>query len=231
MANIINIETSSKTCSVALTVDGVVEFELDDAEGMNHAAKLAPFVERCMQEVERKEIRLDAVAVSLGPGSYTGLRIGLSLAKGLAFSLGVPLIGISTLKILAVKVMFLNHVWEGDEIIVPMIDARRMEVFTAGFNFMLEEVVKEAPEILTEKSFNELKNCRKVIFAGDGSDKFKDVYAGTNAHWLGPLMPHARDMTALSEKYFRENRFIDLAYSTPNYLKEYQTTVPKNKVL
>lgn len=231
MANIINIETSSKTCSVALTLDGAVEFELDDVEGMNHAAKLAPFVERCMQEVMRKEIKLDAVAVSLGPGSYTGLRIGLSLAKGLAFSLDVPLIGISTLQILAVKVMFLNQVWEGDEIIVPMIDARRMEVFTAGFNFMLEEVVKEAPEILTEHSFDELKSQRKVIFVGDGSDKFKDVYTGTNAQWLGSLMPHARDMTALSEKYFRENRFVDLAYSTPNYLKEYQTTVPKNKVL
>ena len=116
MALIINIETSSMTCSVALTKDGVVEFQLEDTEGMNHAVKLAPFVERCMDEVNRKGEKLDAVAVSLGPGSYTGLRIGLSLAKGLAFSLGVPLIGISTLQIMAVKAMFRNLEWQGDEI-------------------------------------------------------------------------------------------------------------------
>lgn len=231
MATIINIETSSKTCSVALTKDGMVEFELEDTEGMNHAAKLAPFVERCMEELKRKEEKLDAVAVSLGPGSYTGLRIGLSLAKGLAFSLGIPLIGLSTLQILAVKAMFRNVVWEGDEIILGMIDARRMEVFAGGYDFALNEVVREAPEILTEDSFKELHDRRKVIFLGDGSDKFKNLYKGDNGEWLGALMPHARDMTALSEKYFREGKFIDIAYSTPNYLKEYQTTVPKNKAL
>lgn len=231
MATIINIETSSKTCSVALTKDGMVEFELEDTEGMNHASKLAPFVERCMEELKRKEEKLDAVAVSLGPGSYTGLRIGLSLAKGLAFSLGIPLIGLSTLQILAVKAMFRNVVWEGDEIIVGMIDARRMEVFAGGYDFSLKEVVKEGPEILTEDSFSDLYDRRKVIFIGDGSEKFKDLYKGKNGEWLGNLMPHARDMTALSEKFFREGKFIDIAYSTPSYLKEYQTTVPKNKVL
>lgn len=231
MASIINIETSSKTCSVALSIDGAVEFELEDTEGMNHATRLAPFVERCMEEVSRKEIHLDAVAVSLGPGSYTGLRIGLSLAKGLAFSLGIPLIGISTLQILAVKAMFHSVVWEGDEIIVPMIDARRMEVFTAAFDFSLNEVIKEGPEILDEQSYTSLDSRRKVIFLGDGSEKYREVCRLKNAVWLGNIMPHARDMMALSEKYFREGRFLDLAYSTPNYLKEYQTTVPKNKVL
>lgn len=231
MATIINIETSSKTCSVALTREGVVEMELEDTGGMNHAEKLGPFVDRLMEEVRRKEWTLDAVAVSLGPGSYTGLRIGLSLAKGLAFSLDVPLIGISTLQILAVKAMFRNMTWEGDEIIVGMVDARRMEVFAGAFDFALNEIVKESPEILTPDSFSSLHGYRKVIFLGDGSEKFREIYSGTNAEWLGPLMPHARDMIALSEKYYREKRFIDVAYSTPNYLKEYQTTVPKNKVL
>ena len=103
---ILNIETSGKICSVALTRDGALEMQLDDREGMQHANRLAPFVERCMAELHRKEEKLDAVAVSMGPGSYTGLRIGLSLAKGLAFSLGVPLIGVDTLKIIAVKAMF-----------------------------------------------------------------------------------------------------------------------------
>ena len=231
MANILNIETSSKICSVALTKDGCVEFQLEDSEGMNHAVKLAPFVEKCMGELHRKGEKLDAVAVSLGPGSYTGLRIGLSLAKGLAFSLDVPLIGISTLQILAVKAMFRSMDWEGDEIIVPMVDARRMEVFTGAFNFSLEDVIKEGPVILDEDSFKSLYNERKVIFLGDGSTKVQNLYGGDNAEWLGEIMPHARDMMALSEKYLREKRFIDVAYATPNYLKEYQTTIPKNKVI
>lgn len=230
MATIINIETSSKTCSVALTKDGVVEFLLEDTEGMNHAIKLAPFVERCMEEIRRKEYTLDAVAVSLGPGSYTGLRIGLSLAKGLCFSLDVPLIGVSTLQILAVKAMFRSMDWQGDEILVPMVDARRMEVFSGAFDFSLREVVPEGPFILDENSFSQLHDKRKVVFFGDGAMKFKDVYSGSNGEWIENLYPHAKDMLALSEKYFRENRFIDIAYSTPNYLKEYQTTVPKNKV-
>ncbi len=231
MAIIINIETSAKTCSVALTKDGAVEFLLEDTEGMNHATKLAPFVERCMEELKRKEWQLDAVAVSMGPGSYTGLRIGLSLAKGLAFSLDVPLIGISTLQILAVKAMFRSMDWQGDEIIVPMVDARRMEVFTGAYNFALDEIVKEQPMILDGDSFKELHKYRKVLFLGDGSEKFKGVYTGENGVWLGNITTHAKDMLALAEKFNREKRYIDIAYSTPNYLKEYQTTVPKNKVL
>lgn len=230
MAVIINIETSSKICSVAVTKDGMVEFQLEDTEGMKHAERLAPFAERCLQEIKRKEEKADAVAVSLGPGSYTGLRIGLSFAKGLAFSLGVPLIGLSTLQILAVKAMFRSMDWEGDEILVPLIDARRMEVFTGAYDFALKPIVAEGPEILGPESFSELETKRKVVFFGDGASKFKGIYSGQNAIWLDGLEPHARDMTALSEKHFREQRFIDLAYSTPNYLKDYQTTIPKNKV-
>ena len=131
MAVILNIETSGAVCSVAVTKDGAVEFQLENTEGMKHAEMLAPFGERCMEEIHRKGDRLDAVAVSIGPGSYTGLRIGLSLAKGLAFSRNVPLIGVPTLKILAVKAMFRNINWQGDEILLPMLDARRM-VFPQG---------------------------------------------------------------------------------------------------
>lgn len=209
----------------------MTELELEDADGMNHAVKLAGFVGKCMEELKRKGEGPDAVAVSLGPGSYTGLRIGLSLAKGLAYSCDVPLIGLSTLQILAVKAMFRNMLWEGDEIILGMIDARRMEVFAGAYDFALKEIVKEGPEILSADSFSSLYGYRKVIIVGDGSEKFRGLYGGGNAEWLGALMPHARDMTALSEKHFREGRFIDIAYSVPNYLKEYQTTVPKNKVL
>lgn len=231
MAIILNIETSSSVCSVALTKDGVLEYELEDNEGMNHAVKLAPFVEKCMGELKRKGEKLDAVSVSMGPGSYTGLRIGLSLAKGLCFALNIPLIGLSTLQILAVKAMFRNMLWEGDEIIVPMVDARRMEVYAAAYDFGLKEKIKEDAFVLDADSFSSLYNDRKVIFIGDGSGKFIETYSGDNAEWLGNLKPHARDMMALSEKKFREGKFEDVAYSIPNYIKDYQATKAHNKVL
>lgn len=231
MALILNIETSGKYCSVALVKDGMLEWEAVDGKEMNHAVILGQYVEKALDEVARKEEKLDAVAVSMGPGSYTGLRIGLSMAKGLCFSLDVPLIGIRTLEVLAVKAMFRNEVWEGDEIIVPMVDARRMEVYTAAFDFSLNEVKPERAEILTGESCSELAGRRSVLFIGDGSEKFKEVYRGANGRWLGASEPRARDMNALAEKKFRDRDFLDLAYSTPDYIKEYQATISKNKVL
>lgn len=230
MATILNIETSGKTCSVALTREGVLEFDLDNSDGMKHAELLAPFVERAMEEVKRKEWKLDAVAVSIGPGSYTGLRIGLSLAKGLAFSLGVPLIGVSTLKILAVKAMFRNFNFTGEEILAPMIDARRMEVFTGAYDFALNALDGPAPMILDENSYASLLAEREVWFMGDGAEKAKEVIKSPNAHWMDGFNPMAKDMLALSEKAFREGDFLDIAYSVPEYLKEYQTTTPKCKI-
>lgn len=230
MATILNIETSGKTCSVALTREGVLEFDLENSDGMKHAELLAPFVERAMEEVKRKEWKLDAVAVSIGPGSYTGLRIGLSLAKGLAFSLGVPLIGVSTLKILAVKAMFRNFNFTGEEILAPMIDARRMEVFTGAYDFALNALDGPAPMILDENSYASLLAEREVWFMGDGAEKAKEVIKSPNAHWMDGLNPMAKDMLALSEKAFREGDFLDIAYSVPEYLKEYQTTTPKCKI-
>lgn len=229
---ILNIETSGKICSVALTRDGALEMQLDDREGMQHANRLAPFVERCMEELKRKEEKLDAVAVSLGPGSYTGLRIGLSLAKGLAFSLGIPLIGVDTLKIIAVKAMFRSMDWTGEEVLVPMVDARRMEVFTAPFDFALNPLAEPGPMILDENSFSELLSAgRHLYFIGDGAEKAKKVIDHPNAHWIEGLLPQAKDMLALSEKALREEDFLDIAYSTPNYLKAYQTTTPKNHLV
>lgn len=228
--NILNIETSGKICSVALTGEGVLELQLDDREGMQHANKVAPFAERCMEELRRKELKLDAVSVSIGPGSYTGLRIGLSFAKGLAFGLGIPLIGVNTLKILAVKAMFRNFDWTGEEILVPMIDARRMEVFTAAYDFHLKDVIKPQAMVLDDNSFRSLLDSgRQLYFMGDGAEKAKEVIKHENTHWIDGLLPQAKDMLALSEKAFREKDFLDIAYSTPLYLKEYRTTKPKNK--
>lgn len=231
MACILNIETSGKYCSVALTKDGVVEYQLEDKEAMAHARRLAPFVDRCMEELARKEERLEAVAVSIGPGSYTGLRIGLSLAKGLCFALGIPLITISTLEILAVKAMFRSMEWEGDEIIIPMIDARRMEVYTAAYDFALRPIISPRPLILDAESYAELPAERKVIFIGNGAGKARDVVKRENATWYPDVHPMAHDMTALAEKHFREGRFADTAYAVPEYLKEYEAVVGTNKVL
>lgn len=231
MATILNIETSGSICSVAISKDGQIEYQLEDTEGMKHAERLAPFVDKCMAELARREWTLDAVAVSMGPGSYTGLRIGLSMAKGICFGLNIPLIGINTLKLLAVKAMFFNMDWEGDELLVPMIDARRMEVYTAAYDFALREVMAPRPLILNEETLPPEVAGRKVIFIGDGSVKAEDVTDCEQGVWLGGKVAHARDMLALSEKAFREGDFIDVSYSEPFYLKDYQAKKSVNKVL
>lgn len=227
MALILNIETSAETCSVSLSDEGQILYQLEDSTGRNHAVSLAPFVEKCMGEIARHERRLDAVAVSNGPGSYTGLRIGLSLAKGVCFGLEIPLITLNTLEILAVRAMFSCFEWQGDEIIIPMIDARRMEVFTCAYDFALKPLITAGPLILDENSYSELAATgRKLIFIGNGVEKAREVLKIDNAAWIKD-MPMAYDMIALSEKYFREGKFADVAYATPSYLKEWQPTAPK----
>lgn len=222
MSTILAIETSGTYCSIALIHEGLAEFSRVDDTEMNHARAIGPYVDECVKEARRREWKIDAVAVSMGPGSYTGLRIGLSMAKGLCFSLNVPLIGISTLKLIAVKAMFRNIDWQGNEILVPMIDARRMEVYTAAYDFRLDELMKPQPLILEEHSYVKLPTDRDVYFMGDGSAKSKDVLKGERYHWLEGVNPKASDMTALAEKAFRENDFLDVAYSVPEYLKEYE---------
>lgn len=231
MAVILNIETSSNVCSIAITKEGTVDFHIESEPDMKHAETLAPYIEKALDELARKEEKLDAVAVSIGPGSYTGLRIGLSMAKGLCMAMDIPLIGISTLKILAVRAMFANMEWQGDEYLVPMIDARRSEVYTAVYDFALNEVMPPRPLILDADSYSEYAEGHKLIGVGDGSAKAREIITRPEFVWLGKGAPLALDMTALSELAFRKGDFLDLAYSTPEYLKEYQATLPKNKVL
>ncbi len=230
MATILLIETSTEVCSAALSHEGELLVQYIDDKGMNHATALAPYVDRCMEELHKKDLTLDAVAVSLGPGSYTGLRIGLSLAKGISFGLNIPLIGISTLEIMAVKAMFRNMNFTGEEILVPMLDARRMEVYTAAYNFSLDPIIVPTALILESDSFRNIPEDKEVWFFGNGSDKARNVITHPNARFMEDIRPTASAMIALAEKYFREKRFIDTAYSTPIYLKEYQATVPKNKI-
>lgn len=228
MATILNIESSQSASSVALSVDGNVEWSAVEREAMHQATDLAPFVAQAMEEVTRKELKIDAVAVSTGPGSYTGLRIGMSLAKGLAFGLDVPLIGVETLKLIAVKAMFRNLNFSGDEILVPMVDARRMEVYTAAYDFRLDALIPPQAMIITEDSFRELPQDRQIWFMGDGAAKTRDVIKLPNAHWMDDVLPMAADMVALAEKSFREKDFLDLAYSVPFYIKDYEAVHGEN---
>lgn len=227
MAVILNIETSTTVCSTALTAEGMVLCHYEDFGGQNHAALLSGYIKKCMDHLREHEMKLDAVAVSMGPGSYTGLRIGLSEAKGLAFALDVPLIGISTLQLLTVSVMF-NHDVDYDTLFAPMIDARRMEVYTAVYDMALSPLLAPQPLILDTESYRHFLDTRKMVFFGNGSEKARDVITSPNASFIPDIYPLAVDMLALAERAYAARDFIDLAYSVPEYLKDFQATKPKS---
>lgn len=230
MATILNIETSTEVCSVALTGDGQVLDHHENYEAQTHATLLSQYVSDALKYLRSRELRLDAVAVSTGPGSYTGLRIGMSEAKGLAFGLDVPLIGVGTLQLLAVSAMFRDF-YDEDVLFAPMIDARRMEVYAAVYSPSLDEVMAPSAMIIDERSFSQWLSSHKLVFMGNGSTKSRGVISHPNALFVDGVKPVAVDMMALSEKAFREGNFIDVAYATPFYLKDFQATKPKNKVL
>ncbi len=213
---------------MALTAEGQILKHYEDFQGQNHALLLSGYIKQCLDFLKEKEVKLDAVSVSLGPGSYTGLRIGLSEAKGLAYALDIPLIGLSTLKIMTTGVIFSGEDIPEDAIFVPMIDARRMEVYTAAYDLALQELIPPQPLILDGESYSELlATGRPVFFFGDGSDKAKDILTAPNAFFIPDRHPLAIDMLALAEIAHMRRDFLDLAYSTPTYLKNFQATKPK----
>ena len=235
MATILNIETSTEVCSVALTSEGQVLDHRENYDGQTHATLLSQYVKEMLEYANTREMTIDAIAVSIGPGSYTGLRIGLSEAKGLAFGLNVPLIGVNTLQLMTVSTMFNHFIEENGEkgtLYVPMIDARRMEVYTAVYNPALEAVLEPQAMILDEHSFEKLLGQGyELVLMGNGSDKARQVLACDGVRFIEGIKPVAVDMMALAEKAFREQDFIDVAYSTPLYLKEFQATKPRNPIL
>ncbi|MDE6484013.1 MAG: tRNA (adenosine(37)-N6)-threonylcarbamoyltransferase complex dimerization subunit type 1 TsaB [Duncaniella sp.] len=228
MPVILNIETSTTVCSAALTAEGMVLAHRENFDGRNHAALLSDYIKHCIDFARDKEMDLEAVAVSMGPGSYTGLRIGLSEAKGLAYALGIPLIGINTLELLATEAMWEYADLQGDELFAPMIDARRMEVYTAVYDMALQPVMTQRPLILDASSYRDELAGHRVIFCGDGSTKARDVITSPNAVFLPDIVPLASGMIALAERAYLHRDFIDIAYSTPNYIKEFQATRPRN---
>ncbi|MCI9117424.1 MAG: tRNA (adenosine(37)-N6)-threonylcarbamoyltransferase complex dimerization subunit type 1 TsaB [Muribaculaceae bacterium] len=232
MAVIINIETSTDVCSAALTAEGQILTHYEDFGGRNHAALISGYIKGCLDFAAGHEIRPDAVAVSLGPGSYTGLRIGLSEAKGLAYALDIPLIGVGTLELMATRVMFSTLDIDPESIFVPMIDARRMEVYTAAYDFGLCRLMEPQPYILDEGSYAGLLDTgRPVLFFGNGSEKARRLLdSAPNAVFVPDVVPLAVDMVALAELRHSRREFLDLAYSVPEYLKDFQATKPRRLI-
>lgn len=227
MSTILNIDTSTTVCSVALSTEGMIIHHCEDFNGMNHATLLSGFIKECLEVAREHDYKIDAVAVSLGPGSYTGLRIGLSEAKGLAYALDVPLIGIDTLKLMAVHIMF-NVDLDPDAVIAPMIDARRMEVYTAVYDMALNPLLSPTPLILEPGVLAEFHSPEcPLYYGGDGSEKARTILNGTDTLWVPDVYPLAVDMLPLSEQAFMKRDFLDIAYSVPTYLKEYQATKPR----
>ena len=227
MANIILIETSTKACSVSLCKDFNIEFHEEELDGPNHASSLGLFVERVMEHARQNDMMPDAVAVSAGPGSYTGLRIGVSEAKGLAFGLNVPLIAVDTLKTMCCHIMFAHDI-EDDALYCPMIDARRMEVYTALYDRALGTVKPVSAEIISEDFLKEELDQHPIYFFGDGSEKCEEIIKHKNAHFIHNVRAMASDMMALAIQAYNRNDFVDVAYFTPFYLKEFVAKMPNN---
>ena len=229
MSCILHIETSTTVCSVAVSEDGQNIFVKEDFQGPSHATLLGGFVDEALSLIDSHAIPLDAVAVSRGPGSYTGLRIGVSMAKGICYGRDVPLIGIPTLEVLAVPVL-LYHELPEDALICPMIDARRMEVYAAIYNRGLNVVRETSADIIDEHSYLEFLDKHPVYFFGNGAAKCREKITHPNAHFIDDIHPSAKMMFPLADKAMANGTFEDVAYFEPFYLKEFIATIPKEKL-
>ena len=230
MSRIILIETSTPLCSTALVEDGKVVCERISDEPRAHASKTALFVSEMLSEKGLKVSDCDAVAVSKGPGSYTGLRVGVSTAKGLCFGAGIPMISVGTLDTLVWQALDGNMLPEGCRYIIPMIDARRMEVYTGIFTPDGKQISPTVAQIIDADSFKDQLAEGPVLFIGDGADKCKDTLTSPNARFI-QCCPKAASMMHPAIDALEANRFEDVAYFEPFYLKEFITTVSKKKII
>lgn len=228
MACILHIETSTKVCSVAVSEDGACIFANADYDGPSHAVQCGVFVDEALSFVESHAIPLDGVAVSEGPGSYTGLRIGYSMAKGVCYGRNVPLIALPTLEILCVPVLLYHEEVEDDALLIPTIDARRMEVYSAVYDRALKPVRGIQADVVEADTYREYLDRAPVYFFGDGSEKLRSVILHPNARFLSDIHPLAKNMLPLAERKMMQGDFADVAYSEPFYLKEFVATKPKN---
>lgn len=226
---ILHIETSTNICSVALSHKGKIIFQIADQQGLNHAKLLSPFIQQAIEKGNTTGHTPQAVAVSAGPGSYTGLRIGVSTAKGLCYGWNIPLVAIDTLHIMAIDALH-RHTIPEDALLCPMLDARRMEVYTTLLDHQLHPHLATTPKIIDETSFVEILEKQPIYFFGNGAEKCSALITHPNAIFLDHITPTANSMMTLAEKDFTQQAFVDVAYFEPHYLKEFQATTPqKNK--
>ena len=229
MSCILHIETSTKACSVALSENGSLIFHKEDLDGPNHAVVCGVYVDEALSFANSHAIPVDAVAVSEGPGSYTGLRIGVSLAKGVCYGRDLPLLSVPTLKLLCVPVLLGKKELPEDAWLVPMIDARRMEVYSAIYDRALREVRPINADIVETDTYLPYLEEHPVYFFGTGAMKCKDVIQHKNAHFIEGIVPLAKWMFPLAERSLHLGEKQDVAYFEPFYLKEF--VVIKSKSL
>ena len=233
---ILCLETSTAVCSVALVENGKVIALRESLDGQNHAEKITIFIDEVMKEANVSYRDLDAVATSMGPGSYTGLRIGVSTAKGLCYAMEKPLIAVDTLAAMAYGFKDAEtqrrRDAESTDILCPMIDARRMEVYSAFFNEQLERISETNAIIIDENSFMEMKQNNHLYLFGDGADKFASLFENDeNITVVEKFHCSAAYMAELADKAFKNNDFVDTAYFEPFYLKNFVPGMPKVKGL
>ena len=230
MDTIILIETSTELCSAALARNGEIVSYLESTEPRAHASLTAVFVKRLLDEAGLEAPDCSAVCVSMGPGSYTGLRVGVSTAKGLCFGAGIPLIATGTLDTLAWQAVSGSLLPDGCKYIIPMIDARRMEVYAAPFSPDCRQLEDTAPLIIGADSFSSYLDDGPVLFIGDGAAKASGIIHHRNANFI-QCCPKASSMLVPAMKAYKEKRFEDVAYFEPFYLKEFVATVSKKNPL
>lgn len=233
MALILNMDTATPVCSVALAQEGKLLAFREKNEKNIHAEVLNGFVEEVLNEAQKSLKDLDAIAVSMGPGSYTGLRIGVSTAKGLCYSLDKPLIAIGTIDAMAHWAAHeLKGKLEENSLFLPMIDARRMEIYGAFFNQQLEALTEVKPHILDENSFLEEGKNNNILLTGDGAAKCQEIFSHRKDIKIYPdILSSSRGMIQMAEDKFHQQAFEDVAYCEPFYLKEFIAGIPKVKGL
>ena len=221
MSCILHIETSTDACSVAVTQDGATIYHHEETEGPQHAQLIGGMVDEAMSFTDSHAIPFDAVAVSSGPGSYTGLRIGVSMAKGVCYAQNLKLISIPTLQLMCVPILLGRDELPDDALLCPMIDARRMEVYTALYTRALCTVADVEAKVIDADSFRDQLDQHPVYFFGNGAEKCKDVLSHPDPHFIDGIKPLAKWMGPLAEKAHARGEFEDVAYFEPFYLKEF----------
>ena len=226
MACILHIETSATVCSVAVSENGQCIFDQADHSGPNHAERLGTMMDEAISFTDNHGIPFDAVAVSCGPGSYTGVRIGVSMAKGVCYGRDLKLIGVPTLQLLCVPVL-LRHELEDDALVCPMLDARRMEVYAAVYDRALREIRPVGADVVDADTYRGYLDKHPVYFFGPGAAKCMDTIDHPNAHLIEGIEPLAKYMQPLAERRFLNEEFEDVAYFVPFYLKDFVAKQPK----